>query len=61
MSEQSPGSEFHLREESEKVDSDFLGPFWCDKKVRSQNKGSMHFIWTIGEQYSLSNEGEIND
>ena len=32
MSEQAPGSEFHPHDESENIDSDFLGPFWCDKK-----------------------------
>ena len=32
-SEQAPGSEFHPRDESEKVDFDFLGPSWCKKKV----------------------------
>ena len=32
-SEQAPGSVFHPRDESEKIDSDFLGPFWCHIKV----------------------------
>ena len=30
-SEQAPGSEFHPRDKSEKVDYDFLGPFWDEK------------------------------
>ena len=32
-SEQAPGSEFHPRDESEKIDCGFLGPSWCNKKV----------------------------
>ena len=32
-SEQAPGSVFYPRDESGKIDCDFLGPFWCNIKV----------------------------
>ena len=32
-SEQAPGSEFHPRDESDKIDCGFLGPSLCNKKV----------------------------
>ena len=32
-SEQAPGSGFHPRDESDKVDCEFLGPSWFNKKV----------------------------
>ena len=32
-SEQAPGSVFHPRDDSGKIDCDFLGPFGCDIKV----------------------------
>ena len=32
-SEQAPGSGFHLRDESDKIDCEMLGPSWCKKKV----------------------------
>ena len=32
-SEQAPGSVFHPRDESGKIDCDFLRPFWCNIKV----------------------------
>ena len=35
-SEQAPGSEFHPWDKSEKVDCDFLGPSWCNKKVNPE-------------------------
>ena len=35
-SEQAPGSEFHPRDESEKIACDFLGPFWCNKKINPE-------------------------
>ena len=35
-SEQAPGSEFHTRDKSEQVDSDFLGLSWCTKKVNPE-------------------------
>ena len=30
---QAPGSGFHFREESDKIDFGFLGPSWCNKKI----------------------------
>ena len=35
-SEQAPGSEFHPCDESEKIDCGFLGPSWCNKKVKPE-------------------------
>ena len=35
-SEQAPGGEFQPRDESEKNDSGFLGPSWCNKKVNPE-------------------------
>jgi hypothetical protein len=35
-SEQAPGSEFHPRDESEKIDCGFLGPSWCNKKINPE-------------------------
>ena len=35
-SEQAPGSEFHPRDESEKIDCGFLVPSWCSKKVNPE-------------------------
>ena len=32
-SELAPGSEFHPRDKSDKIDFGFLGPSWCNKKV----------------------------
>ena len=32
-SEQAPGSEFHPRDKSERIDCGFLGPSWYNKKV----------------------------
>ena len=32
-SEQAPGSEFHPRDESDKIDCGFLGPFWSNKTL----------------------------
>ena len=32
-SEQAPGSVYHPREKSTKIDTVFLGPCWCNKKV----------------------------
>ena len=32
-SEQAAGSVFHPRDESGKIDCDFLRPFWCNIKV----------------------------
>ena len=32
-SEQAPGSVFHPRDESEKINCDFLGPFWYNIKL----------------------------
>ena len=31
--DQAPGSVFHPRDESGKIDCDFLRPFWCNIKV----------------------------
>ena len=36
MSEQAPGSEFHPRDKSEKVDYDFLGPSCAKKKFNPE-------------------------
>ena len=33
MSQQAPGSGFHPRDESNKIDFEFLGPSCCKKKV----------------------------
>ena len=35
-SEQAPGSEFHPYYKSVRVDSDFWGPSWCNKKVNPE-------------------------
>ena len=32
-SEQAPGSGFHPRDESTKIDCGFLGPQWCNTKI----------------------------
>ena len=34
--QQAPGSEFHPRDESDKIDCGFLGPSWCNKKVNPE-------------------------
>ena len=34
-SEQAPGSEFHHRDKSDKIDCGFLGPSWFTKKANS--------------------------
>ena len=35
-SEQAPGSVFHPRDESGKIDCDFPQPFWCNIKVDTE-------------------------
>ena len=35
-SEQAPGSEFHPRDDSDKVDCDFLEPSWCKTNVNPE-------------------------
>ena len=35
-SEQAPGSEFHPRDESDKIDCGFLGPSWFRKEVNPE-------------------------
>ena len=33
---QTPGSEFHPRDKSDKIIFGFLEPFWCNKKVNPE-------------------------
>ena len=35
-SEQAPGSEFHPRDESDKIYCGFMGPSWCNQKVNPE-------------------------
>ena len=51
-SEQVPGSEFHHRDESDKIDCVFLGPSWCNEKVNPEtyvSGGSYELLFSNGE------------